>query len=69
MSPGYMRTGMASKVIEDSPALFKAWSSLIPYGHMGNPPELRGLAVYLASDASSYMTGSDLIIDGGYTCW
>lgn len=69
MSPGYIRTAMTGHVIEAEPALYQAWNSFIPLGRMGNPPELRGLALFLASDASSYVTGSDIIIDGGYTCW
>jgi gluconate 5-dehydrogenase len=38
-------------------------------GYLANPEELGPLAVYLASDASRYMTGAALVIDGGYTCW
>ena len=39
---------------------------MIPLGRQGNVKEIKGLFLYLASDASSYMTGSDCIIDGGY---
>jgi NAD(P)-dependent dehydrogenase (short-subunit alcohol dehydrogenase family) len=39
---------------------------MIPLGRQGNVKEIKGLFLYLASDASSYMTGSDVIIDGGY---
>jgi gluconate 5-dehydrogenase len=43
--------------------------SRIPMGRLGEPDELAALAVYLASDASRYMTGAVIVIDGGYTLW
>lgn len=63
ISPGYIGTGlweMIDKKAQDE------WVGMIPMGRYGDAKELKGAYVYLCSDASSYMTGSDLLIDGGY---
>ena len=64
VSPGYIVTEPVESIAEYQ----QQWKSKIPLGRMGRPEELAGLYVYLASAASSYMTGSDIVIDGGYTC-
>ena len=70
LSPGYMLTSLTKAVLENSPSgkeLKRTWENLTPMGRMGNPEDLKGAIIYLASDASAFTTGSDLIVDGGYT--
>ncbi len=57
-------------VFNDQPKKFlKAYCSRVPMGRMLKAPEAVGAVVFLASDASSYVTGSNLVIDGGWTAW
>ncbi|KAJ5306991.1 hypothetical protein PENANT_c003G07291 [Penicillium antarcticum] len=65
ISPGYIDTGLSDFVAKDIQDL---WMSMIPMGRNGDAKELKGAYVYLVSDASTYMTGNDMRIDGGYCC-
>ncbi|KAK3676692.1 hypothetical protein LTR78_003468 [Recurvomyces mirabilis] len=65
ISPGYIDTGLSDFVDKKTQEL---WHSMIPLGRDGNAKELKGAYVYFVSDASTYTTGADLVIDGGYTC-
>jgi len=63
VSPGYIMT----ELVEPLTDLHALWKPQIPMRRLGTPEELMGLYLYMASDASSYMTGSDVLIDGGFT--
>jgi NAD(P)-dependent dehydrogenase (short-subunit alcohol dehydrogenase family) len=65
IAPGYMRTDMTAPFIAD-PALGGVWLDLTPMKRAGDPTELGGAVVFLASDASSFTTGHTLVVDGGY---
>lgn len=63
ISPGYMDTALNRSYT----TLFNEWRDRTPLGRLGDPDELTGACIYLASEASAFCTGSDIIIDGGYT--
>lgn len=62
ISPGYMDTALNR--VPALEAQKKIWRSMTPQNRLGNVDELNGLCVFLASDASSFVTGSDILIDG-----
>lgn len=68
LAPGYVATDMTLKA-QQQPELFNVWLDMTPVGRMGEPSEVATAVVYLASAASSFMTGAVLSIDGGYTAW
>jgi len=66
LAPGYMYTERTSSVF-DNPTIGASLVQRIPMGRVGQPADLGPLIVYLASDASDFMTGSVIVIDGGQT--
>ncbi|EWS82072.1 3-oxoacyl-ACP reductase [Brachybacterium phenoliresistens] len=67
IAPGYMKTELTREFFEAGGPQIDQWMLMTPMSRPGEPHELGGAAVYLASDASSFVTGSVLSIDGGYT--
>ncbi len=63
ISPGYIATEISDFVPKETKAI---WKDKIPMGREGEASELKGAFLYLASDAASYTTGTDIIVDGGY---
>jgi len=66
LAPGFFPTD-ATEALHGNPDFNAMVSARAPMGRWGDPPELEGPAVFLASDASSYMTGHVLVVDGGLT--
>ncbi|OHV07567.1 SDR family NAD(P)-dependent oxidoreductase [Kushneria phosphatilytica] len=66
LAPGYVRTAMAEV---DKPEFKPRWIDDAPMQRAATPEELGPSLIYLASDASSFMTGSVMVVDGGYTLW
>ncbi len=67
--PGGFMTEPNQRWEMEHPEVIQEFKSQIPMGEFGDPADLGPLAVYLACDASRYMTGAALVIDGGYTLW
>ncbi|HEX7686209.1 MAG TPA: glucose 1-dehydrogenase [Burkholderiaceae bacterium] len=69
--PGFIRTPMVAGFMQtqaDPAAAEAATAQLHPLGHLGEPDDIGWACVYLASEESRFVTGSELVVDGGYTC-
>lgn len=64
LSPGYVSSPMSKYAPEEWQKIWFSWS---PMPRMGDPDEMQGAVLFMASEASSFMTGSEIVIDGGFT--
>jgi NAD(P)-dependent dehydrogenase (short-subunit alcohol dehydrogenase family) len=68
VAPTYIDTPLNAFVYDD-PKMYEAWIGGTPMARMGKVEEIASVTLFLASDAASLMTGSIVLVDGGYTCW
>ena len=69
IAPGVFATGPNRRWFAEKPTFERDFLGHIPMGRLGAPDELGPVAVFLAGEASSYVTGSVLVVDGGFTVW
>lgn len=67
LEPGYTLSAMTRQFMEANPDLRAQWESMIPARRMGEPEDLVGVVLLLASAESEYLTGQSIVVDGGYT--
>ena len=67
ISPGYMRTPLIES--PEVAHMVPLWKEQIPMGRLGEVGDLQGALIYLVCEASDYLIGQDIIIDGGYSVW
>jgi NAD(P)-dependent dehydrogenase (short-subunit alcohol dehydrogenase family) len=71
LSPGYTRTSLVADLLktELGQKVSPIWLSRTPQNKMAEVTDLQGAVNFMASEASDYMTGSDIVVDGGYLAW
>jgi len=68
VAPTYISTPL-NAFADQASEMYRRWIDGTPQGRLGEPEEVASVVLFLASDASSLMTGSIVLADGGYTCW
>jgi len=68
VAPTYIETPL-NAFVKSNPRMYDAWIGGTPMARLGQVDEIASVVLFLASDAASLMTGSVVLVDGGYTCW
>jgi NAD(P)-dependent dehydrogenase (short-subunit alcohol dehydrogenase family) len=68
VAPTYIETPL-NAFVKSNPPMFNAWIGGTPMARLGQVDEIASVVLFLASEAASLMTGSIVLVDGGYTCW
>ena len=68
VAPTYIATPL-NAFVKSNPRMYEAWIGGTPMARLGEVEEIASVVLFLASDAASLMTGSVVLVDGGYTCW
>ena len=68
VAPTYIETPL-NAFVKSNPKMYDAWLGGTPMARLGQVDEIASVVLFLASDAASLMTGSIVLVDGGYTCW
>src|SRR6185369_8311993 len=68
VAPTYITTPL-NAFVKTNPRMYDAWIGGTPMARMGDVDEIASVVLFLASGAASLMTGSIVLVDGGYTCW
>jgi len=68
VAPTYIETPL-NAFVKDNPSMYDTWIGATPMARMGQTHEVASVVLFLASEAASLLTGSVVLVDGGYTCW
>jgi NAD(P)-dependent dehydrogenase (short-subunit alcohol dehydrogenase family) len=68
VAPTYIETPL-NAFVKNNPPMYNAWIGGTPMARLGQVEEIASVVLFLASEAASLMTGSIVLVDGGYTCW
>ena len=68
VAPTYIETPL-NAFVKNNPRMYDAWIGGTPMGRLGQVEEIASVVLFLVSEAASLMTGSVVVVDGGYTCW